>query len=154
MIKVDLQGAQEFFDAAGPDYAAAAEAHRLLESRSGAGSEFTGWLELPQRIADGELKAILSAAQKIRRQGEVLLVVGIGGSYLGARAAIELLHTPEREGAEVLFLGNTLPRRRSRADRPPRRPGFLRKRHLQIRRYAGAGARLPLRPRASGTEIR
>ena len=108
MIKVDLQGAQEFFDAAGPDYAAAAEAHRLLESRSGAGSEFTGWLELPQRVADGELKAILAAAQKIRRQGEVLLVVGIGGSYLGARAAIELLHTPERDGAEVLFLGNTL----------------------------------------------
>ena len=103
MIKVDLQGAQEFFDAAGPDFAAAAEAHRLLESRSGAGSEFTGWLELPQRIADGELKAILSAAQKIRRQGEVLLVVGIGGSYLGARAAIELLHTPEREGAETYW---------------------------------------------------
>ena len=108
MIKVDLQGAQTFFDADGPDYAAAAEAHRLLENRSGAGGEFAGWLELPQRILDGELKNILSAAQKIRQLGQVLLVVGIGGSYLGARAAIELLHTPERDGAEVLFLGNTL----------------------------------------------
>ena len=108
MIKVDLQGAQTFFDADGPDYTAAAEAHRLLENRSGAGGEFAGWLELPQRILDGELKSILSAAQKIRQLGQVLLVVGIGGSYLGARAAIELLHTPERDGAEVLFLGNTL----------------------------------------------
>ena len=112
MVKVDLQGAQDFFDAAGPDYAAAAEAHRLLESRSGAGSDFTGWLDLPQRIADQELKHILSAAQKIRRLGQVLLVVGIGGSYLGARAAIELLQTPSHNRisgqTEILFLGNTL----------------------------------------------
>ena len=112
MVKVDLQGAQDFFDAAGPDYAAAAEAHRLLESRGGAGSEFTGWLTLPQRIADEELKHILSVAQKIRRLGQVLLVVGIGGSYLGARAAIELLQTPSHNlisgKPAVLFLGNTL----------------------------------------------
>lgn len=112
MVKVDLQGAQEFFDAAGPDYAAAAEAHRLLENRSGAGSDFLGWLELPQRIAAEELKRILSAAQKIRRLGQVLLVVGVGGSYLGARAAIELLQTPSHNRisgeTEVYFLGNTL----------------------------------------------
>jgi glucose-6-phosphate isomerase len=108
MVRVDLQGAQAFFDTAGPDFAAAAEAHRLLESRSGPGSAFTGWLDLPQRMETGELKAILAAAQKIRRLGEVLLVVGIGGSYLGARAAIELLADPAREGCEVLFLGHTL----------------------------------------------
>jgi len=108
MVKVDLQGAQSFFDPAGPDYAAAAEAHRLLENRSGAGSEFTGWLELPQRIIGSELKSILSAAQKIRRSAQVLLVVGIGGSYLGARAGIELLRGPDREGTEVCFMGNTL----------------------------------------------
>ena len=47
MVKVDLSGAQPFFDAAGPDYAAAAEAHRLLASGSGAGHEFTGWRDLP-----------------------------------------------------------------------------------------------------------
>jgi len=108
MIKVDLQGAQPFFDAAGPDYAAAAEAHRLLASRAGAGGEFTGWLDLPQRVRDGELKRIVAAAQKIRRLGDALIVVGIGGSYLGARAAIELLQTPERRGCEVLFLGTSL----------------------------------------------
>ena len=109
MVKVDLQGAQEFFPDGCPDYAAAAEAHRLLSSRSGAGSEFTGWTELPRRMAEGELRRIQAAAQRICRQGEVLLVVGIGGSYLGARAAIELLSGPPREDAvEVLFLGNSL----------------------------------------------
>ena len=88
MVKVDLSGASEFFGAAVPDYAAAAAAHRLLETRSGPGGEFTGWLELPARVKSGELKSILSAAQRIRRMGSVLLVVGICGSYLGARAAI------------------------------------------------------------------
>ena len=111
MVKVDLSGAVDFFGAAGPDYAAAAQAHRLLETRSGPGSEFTGWLELPARMKTGELKSILSAAQRIRRMGNVLLVVGIGGSYLGARAAIELLRGQDhnRTGEqEVWFLGNTL----------------------------------------------
>lgn len=112
MIKVDLSGAQEFFDAAGPDYAAAAAAHRALETRTGLGSEFTGWLELPTRIKEGELRAIIAAAEKIKRLGQVLLVVGIGGSYLGARAAIELLKTPSHNSisgsTEVYFMGNTL----------------------------------------------
>lgn len=109
MVKVDLSGAAEFFDAAGPDYALAAQAHRLLDTHSGEGSEFTGWLELPARIKSGELKSIMSAAQRIKRLGDVLIVVGIGGSYLGARAAIELLQPRAgQDGAEVLFLGNTL----------------------------------------------
>ncbi len=112
MVKVDLSGAVSFFDAAGPDYAAAAEAHRILETHSGAGSEFTGWMELPSRIKETELKSILAAAQKIKKLGQVLLVVGIGGSYLGARAAIELLKTSSHNrisgATEVYFLGNTL----------------------------------------------
>ena len=112
MVKVDLSGAEKFFNGAGPDYAAAAEAHRLLESGEGPGSEFTGWLQLPNRVKETELKSILSAAEKIRKQSSVLLVVGIGGSYLGARAAIELLCTPSHNrisgGTEVYFCGNTL----------------------------------------------
>ena len=112
MVKVDLQGAQEFFPPEGLNYGAAAEAHRLLFSRSGAGSEFTGWLDLPRRMAEGELKAVLSAAQRIRRMSQVLIVVGIGGSYLGARAAIELLRSPgdapDIDAPEILYLGNTL----------------------------------------------
>ncbi len=50
MIKVDLTGAAPFFDAAGPDYASAASAHRMLEEKSGPGTEFTGWIELPRRM--------------------------------------------------------------------------------------------------------
>ena len=83
MVKVDLSGAQPFFDAAGPDYAAAAEAHRLLASGSGAGHEFTGWRHLPRRMAETELKPIVRAARTIRSESEALLVVGTGGSYLG-----------------------------------------------------------------------
>ena len=112
MVKVDISGAQEFFGHGGPDFAAAAEAHRVLASRTGAGSDFTGWLDLPQRIAEGELKSIVSAAQAIRKKGSVLLVVGTGGSYLGARAAIELLRGPSHNQApgatEVYFMGNSL----------------------------------------------
>lgn len=86
MIKVDLTGAAPFFDAAGPDYASAASAHRMLEEKSGPGAEFTGWIELPMRMKKGELKPILAAAAKIRSRSKALVVVGIGGSYL-ARAA-------------------------------------------------------------------
>ena len=112
MVKVDLSGAEQFFTGAGPDYAAAAEAHRLLETHTGAGHEFTGWLELPRRIRDGELKRIVAAAKEIRSQSKALLVVGIGGSYLGARAAIELLRSPSHNQlpgeTEVYFLGTSL----------------------------------------------
>jgi len=112
MVKVNLSGAEPFFDAAGPDYAAAAEAHRLLESRAGAGSEFTGWLELPQRTADSELPRIVETAKRIRADSDALLVVGIGGSYLGARAAVELLREPGHNQLpgqkQVYFMGTSL----------------------------------------------
>ena len=109
MIKVDLSGAAAFFDAAGPDYAAAAAAHRMLAEKSGPGAEFTGWTELPMRIKRGELKALLSASAKIRSRSKALVVVGIGGSYLGARGAIELLRPLRREGdPKVFFVGNGL----------------------------------------------
>jgi glucose-6-phosphate isomerase len=110
MVKVDLSGAQSFFDAPGPDFAAAATAHRTLEESRGPGAAFTGWLTLPERVASAELKAITSAADKIRRQSQVLVVVGIGGSYLGARAAIELLvgRGTQTDAPEILFVGNGL----------------------------------------------
>ena len=105
MVKVDLSGTSAFFDPAELDFAAAAAAHRTLSEKSGAGSEFTGWLELPQRIRDGELKAILAAAQRIRGRSKALVVIGIGGSYLGARGAIELLRRRRK-----LFVQTALPR--------------------------------------------
>ena len=109
MIKVDLSGAEKFFAEGGPDYAAAAKAHDTLVGRTGAGADFTGWLELPQRIRDGELPAILDAARLIRSRSKALVVIGIGGSYLGARGAIELLKPiPGKDDPRVFFVGNGL----------------------------------------------
>ena len=109
MVKVDLSGTSAFFDPAELDFAAAAEAHRALADGTGAGSDFTGWLQLPQRVKDGELKAILSAAQRIRSRSKALVVIGIGGSYLGARGAIELLRpVPSADDPKVFFVGNGL----------------------------------------------
>ena len=106
MVKVDLSGALGFMGAAGPDFAAAALAHRALQEGTWAGAEFTGWRNLPRRVQGDELKHILAAAERIRDTSEVLVVVGIGGSYLGARAGIELLRP--KDGVEVIFAGNAL----------------------------------------------
>ena len=109
MVKVDLSGLATFVDPMSLDYAAAAEAHRALADGTGKGSDFTGWLKLPQKIKDGELKAILSAAQRIRARSKALVVIGIGGSYLGARGAIELLRpVPAEDDPKVFFVGNGL----------------------------------------------
>lgn len=109
MVKVDLSGVSAFFDPAELDFAAASIAHRELVDRTGAGNDFTGWLELPQRIKDTELKSILSAAQRIRSRSKALVVIGIGGSYLGARGAIELLRPVRGENdPKIFFIGNGL----------------------------------------------
>ena len=91
MVQVDLSGAQRFFTKAGPDFAAVSRAHEVLTSGSGLGADFTGWLHLPQTVKETELDRILAAADLIRSRSKALVVIGIGGSYLGARGAIELL---------------------------------------------------------------
>ena len=109
MVKVDYSGAESFFTKAGPDYALAALAHKTLAEKSGLGADFTGWTELPQRIKDTELDAIVAAAELIRSRSRALVVIGIGGSYLGARGAIELLKPrPGKGDPKVFFMGNTL----------------------------------------------
>ena len=109
MIQIDLSGAQKFFTKAGPDYAAASRAHEMLTSGSGLGADFTGWLKLPKAILDTELDRIVAAAEKIRSRSGALVVIGIGGSYLGARGAIELLRpVPGKGDPEVFFVGNGL----------------------------------------------
>ena len=107
MIHVDLTGAAPFFGERKPDYAAAEAAHRMLSEKTGAGSDFLGWPELPRRIRETELPRILAAGKTIREKGDALIVVGIGGSYLGARAAYELIGRREG-GTELLFAGNGL----------------------------------------------
>ena len=90
------------------------DAHMTLSERSGAGNDFLGWLDLPVREATEEIKRIQKAAEKIRSESEVCVVVGIGGSYLGPRAAIELLQGPNHNigkgkgDPQIFFAGNGL----------------------------------------------
>ena len=106
MVKVDLSGALGFLDSTGPDYGAAGQAHRTLAEGTGEGNDFLGWRELPRRVQGEELKRITAAAERIRDTSEVLVVVGIGGSYLGARAGVELIQP--KNGPEVIFAGTGL----------------------------------------------
>ena len=113
MIQVNLEGIEGFVDVSALDYAAVAAAHRSLIERSGEGAEFTGWLRLPADMLEGGLKPVLAAANKIRSQSSALVVVGIGGSYLGARAGLELMRSPNynlmpKDTPDVFFVGNTL----------------------------------------------
>ena len=90
------------------------DAHQTLTEKTGPGSEFLGWLDLPTREATEEMKRIQAAAEKIRRESDACVVVGIGGSYLGPRAAIELLQGPNhnmdkgRGNPQIYFAGNNL----------------------------------------------
>ena len=87
-------------------------AHNQLESKTGAGNDFLGWLDLPVTYDKEEFARIKEAAQKIRSDSDVLLVAGIGGSYLGARAVVEavkgLYHNEADDGLKIYFCGNTI----------------------------------------------
>ena len=88
----------------------------VLTAKTGEGSDFLGWLDLPVDYDKEEYERIRKAAEKIRSDSEVLVVIGIGGSYLGARAAIEFLgHSfrnglpaEKRNGPEIYFAGNSV----------------------------------------------
>lgn len=122
MIKVDLSGAAGFFDPRGRIMRPLHGRTRALLEHSGAGAEFTGWLDLPGRIQNGELKQILTAASRIRGRAQALVVVGIGGSYLGAKGAVELLRPhPAARRPKILF-ARKLPVA-GRADAPARGTG-------------------------------
>ena len=83
------------------------EAHKVLRAQTGKGNDFLGWLNLPVDIDMEEVARIKVAAERIKSQSEVLLAIGIGGSYLGARAALEMLKKYfGNEGVEVIFVGN------------------------------------------------
>ena len=91
-------------------------AHRMLHEKSGPGNDFLGWVELPNDYDREEFSRIINAAQRIRENSDVFIVIGIGGSYLGARAAIEslshsfynMLPKDKRNGPEIYFAGNNI----------------------------------------------
>ena len=90
------------------------DAHMMLTDKNGRGSDFLGWLDLPVETETEEIARIRAAAKTIRETSDVFVVVGIGGSYLGPRAAIELLQGPNRNLGKgkgdpmILYAGNTL----------------------------------------------
>ena len=118
MIRLEEKNAKSFlgeeaWEKAVKDAQAAAE---VLLGRQGAGNDFLGWIDLPEEYDKEEFARIEKAAAKIREDSDVLVVVGIGGSYLGARAAVELLSHPfaaalsaeKRGGPQIVFAGNQL----------------------------------------------
>lgn len=91
-------------------------AHQALTEGTGLGSKYLGWLTLPTREDTPELRRIQAAAQRIREGSQVLVVVGIGGSSLGARAGIELMQGVNRnltqEGTQILYAGDNVSTRK------------------------------------------
>ncbi len=86
-----------------------AKVHALIEERNGPGGDYLGWAHYPETYDREELSRILAAAKEIRENYEVLLVCGIGGSYLGARAAIEAINgLYGKNKVEIIFFGQTL----------------------------------------------
>lgn len=89
------------------------KAHELLHSGTGAGNDFIGWLDLPVNYDKDEFSRIKVAAEKIKKTADVLIVIGIGGSYLGARAAIEFVKSQNynllcKDTPQIIFSGNSI----------------------------------------------
>ena len=115
MIKLDLSKLEGFLPR---DYLeqrceGLERAADMLAHHNGPGGDFTGWVTLPRDYDKEEFARIKAAAEKIRRQSQVLVVIGIGGSYLGARAVIELLASPnynlkQKNTPDIYFAGNGL----------------------------------------------
>ena len=109
-IKVDYSKALDFFNEA--DLATVEKeiqvAHDHLHNKTGKGNDFLGWVELPNNYDKEEFDRIKKAADKIQKDSEILLVIGIGGSYLGAKAALEMLnkHFDKDRKLELIFVGH------------------------------------------------
>lgn len=115
MLKLDLSKIASFVP---KDYLTARkdgleQAASMIWSHTGPGGDFTGWVDLPKSYDQEEFARIQAAAKKIQSQSQVLVVIGIGGSYLGARAVIDLLRSPnynlkKKNTPDIFFAGNGL----------------------------------------------
>jgi len=115
MLKLDLSKLSSFLpeDYVTSRQAGLEKAASMLANHNGPGGDFTGWVYLPQDYDKEEFARIKAAAKKIQQQSEVLVVIGIGGSYLGARAVVELLGSPnynlkKKDTPDIYFAGNGL----------------------------------------------
>ncbi|KAA1042567.1 glucose-6-phosphate isomerase [Macrococcus equipercicus] len=115
-IKFDYETALTFFGQHEMDQVRdlVKNVHHTIHEGSGAGSDFLGWVDLPENYDKEEFDRIKKASEKIKSDSEVLLVIGIGGSYLGARAAIEMLSNsfdnfaPQEGRPQIIFAGHQL----------------------------------------------
>ena len=116
MIKVDISNIWGMLSL--PELLASEQevfnAHMTLTEGSGEGNDFLGWLDLPTAVETDEIRRIKAAARRIREDSDVFVVIGIGGSYLGPRAAIELMQGANHNigkgkgNPQILYAGNTL----------------------------------------------
>ena len=100
------------------DFAAMAEevkaCHTALHEKTGKGNDFVGWVDWPVDYDKEEFARIKKAAEKIQKQSEVLIVIGIGGSYLGTRTALDFIKTPfynedkKKTTPDIYFVGNNI----------------------------------------------
>ena len=115
MININIDKTQKFVS--GSELESIKEelfaSHKKLLDGNGAGSDLLGWVKLPEEIDIEEFERVKKCAEKIKKDSDVLVVIGIGGSYLGARAAIEFVkgsfyNQRAKENPEVYFVGNNL----------------------------------------------
>ena len=110
-VKLNVENALKFVDEAKINALKeeVLAAKDVLLSKSGAGNDFLGWLDLPFDYDKEEFERILACAERIKNQADVLLVIGIGGSYLGAKSAIEMLRKYfGNQGLEIIFVGHQI----------------------------------------------
>ena len=109
MVRIDLNGTKGFAPA--ENTARGKAALDTLQHGTGAGNDFLGWVDLPVNYDKEEFARIQQAAKKIQSDSQAVVVIGIGGSYLGARAVVELLKSPNynalaKKTPDVYFAGN------------------------------------------------
>ncbi len=112
-ISLDYSKACGFFseEELGNIKAQVSAAHNMIHNKTGAGSDFLGWVDLPEDYDKEEFVRIKKAAEKIKNDSDVLIVIGIGGSYLGAKAAIDFLRGTfynTNNKPEIVFAGNSI----------------------------------------------
>jgi glucose-6-phosphate isomerase len=115
-LKLELDGLASFVNQADIDkfMALAPQCNQSLHEKTGRGNDFLGWVNLPNEITGEQLAEINETANQLRQLADVVVVVGIGGSYLGAKAVIDALsnsfgaHSPSEEGTQVVYAGQNI----------------------------------------------
>ena len=130
-------------------------AHKTLEAKNGPGSDFLGWMYLPRDYDKEEFERIKAAAAKIREDSDVLVVAGIGGSYLGARAVIEavkgMYHNELDNGLKIYFLRQQhQPHLPEQHHQPVQGQALLHQCHLQVRYHHRDQPGVPCSAQAAG----